>query len=70
LVTGAKKVARKRASPVKPPSTSTVVTVTVDTTAEAAPGEITVTEFEETKEREASEGPERPEETPPESEEQ
>jgi hypothetical protein len=65
----AKKVARKRARPVKPPSTSTVETVTVDAIEDAAPGEITITEFEETKEREEGEGPERPEETRPESEE-
>jgi hypothetical protein len=67
--TGAKKVARKRARPVKPPSTSTVESVTVDVIEEAAPGEITITEFEETVVREEGEGLERPEETPPESEE-
>ena len=54
----------------KPPSTSTVETVTVDVIEEAAPGEITITEFEETEVREEDEGPERPEETPRESEEQ
>jgi hypothetical protein len=43
----AKKVARKRKRPVKPPSTSTIETVTVDAIEEAAPGEITITEFEE-----------------------
>jgi hypothetical protein len=66
--TGAKKVARKRARP-EPPSTSTVETVTVDVIKETAPGEITITEFEETEVREGGEGPRRPEETPPESEE-
>jgi hypothetical protein len=66
--TGAKKVARKRARP-EPPSTSTVETVTVDVIKETAPGEITITEFEETEVREEGEGPRRPEETPPESEE-
>jgi hypothetical protein len=65
----AKQVARKRARPVKPPSTSTVETVTVDVIEEAAPGVITITEFEETEVREEGEGPEQPEETPPESEE-
>ena len=63
----AKKVARKRARPVNPPSASTVETVTVDVIEEAAPGVVTITEFEETEVRE--EGPEQPEETPPESEE-
>jgi hypothetical protein len=66
--TGAKKAARKRARP-QPPSTSTVETVTVDVIEETAPGEITVTEFEETEVREEGEGPGRPEETPPGSEE-
>jgi hypothetical protein len=61
----AKKVARKRARPVNPPSASTVETVTV--IEEAAPGVVTITEFEETEVRE--EGPEQPEETSPESEE-
>ena len=63
----AKKVARKRARPVHPPSASTVETVTVDVIEQAAPGVVTITEFEETEVRE--EGPERPEETPPESQE-
>jgi hypothetical protein len=63
----AKKVARKRARPVKPPSASTVETVTVDVIEEAAPGVLTITEFEETEVRE--EGPEQPEETPSEPEE-
>ena len=65
----AKKVARKRARPVKPPSTSTVETVTVDVIEETAPGEITITEFEETEIREEGEVPEQAEETRPESEE-
>ena len=65
--TRAKQVARKRARVVKPPSISTVKTVTVDVIEEAAPGVVTITEFEETEVRE--EGPEQPEETPPESEE-
>jgi hypothetical protein len=54
---------------VKPPSTSTVEAVIVDAIEEAAPGEIAITQFKETKEREEGEGPEQPEETPPESEE-
>jgi hypothetical protein len=49
---------------VKPPSISSVKTVTVDAIEEAAPGVITITQFEETKEREEGEGPEQPEETP------
>ena len=65
----AKKVAQKRARPVKPPSTSTVETVTVDVIEETAPGEITITEFEETEIREEGEVPEQAEETRPESEE-
>jgi hypothetical protein len=65
----AKQVARKRARPEKPPTTSTVETVTIDVIEEAAPGKITITEFEETEVREEGEGPEPPEETPPESEE-
>jgi hypothetical protein len=64
-----KKVARKRARPVKPPSTTAVETVVVDVIEEPVPGVITVTEFEETEVREPSESPEQPEETPPESEE-
>jgi hypothetical protein len=68
--TGAKKVARKRARPVEPPSTSTVETVTVDVIEEATPGEITITEFEEAVVGDEGEVPEQPEETPPESKEQ
>lgn len=67
-----KKVAPKRARPVKPPSTPAVETVVVDVIEEPVPGVITVTEFEETEERE-SEGPEGAEENgsaPPEPEEQ
>jgi hypothetical protein len=54
---------------VKPPSTSTVESVTVDVIEEAAPGAITITEFEETEVREKGEVQEWPEETRPESEE-
>ncbi len=64
----AKKVTRKRTSPEKPPTTSIVETVTIDVIEETAPGEITITEFEETEVREKGDL-ERPEETPPESEE-
>jgi hypothetical protein len=67
-----KKVAPKRARPVKPPSTLAVETVVVDVIEEPVPGVITVTEFEETEVRE-SKGPEEPEENgsaPPEPEEQ
>jgi hypothetical protein len=64
-----KQIARKRARPVKPPSTSTVESVTVDVIEEPAPGVITITEFEETEVREEREGPEPPEETFTESEE-
>jgi hypothetical protein len=64
-----KKVARKRARPVRPPSTTAVETVVVDVIEEPVPGVITVTGFEETEVREPSESPEQPEETPPESEE-
>ena len=65
----AKQVGRKRKRSVKPPSTSTVETVTVDVIEETAPGEITITEFEETEIREEGEVPEQAEETRPESEE-
>jgi hypothetical protein len=57
-----KKVARKRARPVKPPSTTAVETVVVDVIEEPVPGVNTVTEFEETEVREPSESPEQPEE--------
>jgi hypothetical protein len=53
---------------VRPPSTSTVESVTVDVIEEAAPGVITITEFEETEVREEGEVQEWPEETRPESE--
>jgi hypothetical protein len=66
----AKRVARKRARPVKPPSTSAVETATVEVIEEAAPGVVTITEFEETEVREEGEGQEQPKETPRESEEQ
>jgi hypothetical protein len=66
---GAKKVAPKRARPVEPLSTPTLETVTVDVIEEPAPGAIAITEFEDTEIRGEGEGPERPEETPPETEE-
>jgi hypothetical protein len=50
--------------PATPPTTSAVETITTDVIEEAAPGQIAITEFEETQEREEGEGPERPEETP------
>jgi hypothetical protein len=65
-----KKIVRKRAKPVKPPSTRAVETV-VDVIEEAVPGVITVTEFEETEVREPSKGPNEAEENgslPPEPE--
>ena len=65
----AKKPARGRARPAKPPRNPTVETVSVDVIEEGPSGEITITEFEETQIREESEGPEQPGETPPESEE-
>ncbi len=65
----AKKAAPKRARQMKRPGTPIVETVTVDVIEETAPGEITITEFQDTEVREEGEGPERPEETPPESEE-
>ncbi len=67
--TAAKKSASKRARQVKRPSTTTVETVTVDVIEEAAPGEITIAEFEE-KVREEDDGREQSDETPRESEEQ
>jgi hypothetical protein len=63
----AKKVTRRRTRPVKPPSTSTVETVTVDVIEGEAPGIITITEFEETEVREERQDPEQPEQKPPES---
>ena len=79
----AKKIARKQARTKKHPRGNcryrriarnprghgAIETVTVDVIEETAPGVITVTEFEETEVREEDEGPEQPEETPPESEE-
>jgi len=66
-----KKIVRKRARPVRPPSTLAVETV-VDVIEEPVLGVITVTEFEEPEVRE-SKGPEEAEENgsaPPEPEEQ
>jgi hypothetical protein len=63
----AKKPARGRARPAKPPRTPTE-TVSVDLIEEAPSGEITITEFEEVRE-ETEGGPEQPGETPPETEE-
>jgi hypothetical protein len=64
----AKKPARGRARPAKPPRTPTVETVSVDVIEEGPSGEITITEFEEVRE-ESEGGPDQPGETPPESEE-
>src|SRR6516165_10205661 len=44
----AKKVARKKARPMKPPITPVVGTTIVDVVEESDPGVVTVTEFEET----------------------
>jgi hypothetical protein len=65
----AKKSAPKRARQMKRPNTPTVEAVTVDVIEEPAPGVVTITEFEETEVRKEGQGLERPEETPPESEE-
>jgi hypothetical protein len=65
----AKKAAPKRARQMKRPGIPTVETVTVDVIEETAPGEITITGFQDTGIREEGEGPERPEKAPPESEE-
>jgi hypothetical protein len=54
----AKKVARKRARPVKPPVTPVIETTIVDVVEESVPGVITVTEFEETNIREPGPGEE------------
>ena len=65
------RIVRKRARPVRPPSTLAVETV-VDVIEEPVPSVITVTEFEEPEVRE-SKGPEEAEENgsaPPEPEEQ
>ena len=59
----AKKLARKKARPMKPPITPVVETTIVDIVEEPAPGVITVTEFEETDIREAGPGEEPPEES-------
>ena len=53
----AEKVARKKASPLKPPITPVAAGGT-------GSGVITITEFEATEVREEGEGPETPEETP------
>ena len=58
-----KKVARKKAKPMKPPTTPVVETTIVDVVEEPAPGVITVTEFEETDIREPLPGEEPPEES-------
>ena len=60
-----KKIARKRARPVKPPSIVAVETVVVDAIEEPVPGVITVTEFEETEVRETSKSPGEAEENGP-----
>ena len=52
----------------KPSRIPTVETVTVDVVEEAAPGVITVTEYEETEVRDEGEGAEQPDQTPPEEE--
>ncbi len=69
---GAKK-ARKKVRAVKPPTTPVVETVVVDLIEEPVPGVAVVTEIETTEVREASVGPEEPEENqgsePPGSEE-
>jgi len=62
--TTAKKVARKRVRPVKPPRIP-VETATVDVVEEAAPGVVTVTEYE-AEVREEHKGPEQPDQTRPE----
>jgi hypothetical protein len=66
---GAKKVARKKVRPTKPPITPVVETIITDLVEEPVPGVITIAEFEDTVVREQGEGRETPEETPPESEE-
>ncbi len=60
---GRKKVARKKARPMKPPITQVVETTIVGVVEEPVPGVITVTEFEETDVREAGAGQEPPEES-------
>jgi hypothetical protein len=55
--------ARKKARPMKRPITPVAETTIVDVVEEPAPGVITITEFEETDEREASAGREPPEES-------
>ena len=60
---GAKKVARKKVRPKKPPAE----VIIADTVEEPVPSVITITEIEETEVREEGEGPKTPEH--PESEE-
>jgi len=70
--TGAKKVTRRKAQPMKPPSTPAVETAIVDAIEEPASGAIVVTEVEATEVREPSADPEQTEDqdsTPPKSEE-
>jgi hypothetical protein len=59
----AKKLARKKARPMKPPITPVVETTIVDVVEEPVPGVITITEFEETDVREAGAGQEPAEES-------
>jgi hypothetical protein len=69
---GAKKVTRRKAQPMKPPSTPAVETAIVDAIEEPASGAIVVTEVEATEVREPSADPEQTEgqdSTPPKSEE-
>ena len=56
----AKKVARKKARPLKPPVTPVAETTIVDVVEKPAPDVITITEFEETDIREAGAGEEPP----------
>ena len=59
----AKKIARKKARPMKPSITPVVETTIVDVVEGPVPGVITVTEFEETDIREPGPGEEPPEES-------
>jgi hypothetical protein len=59
----AKKLARKKAKPMKQPITPVAETTIVDVVEEPAPGVITITEFEETDIREPGPGEEPPEES-------
>jgi hypothetical protein len=60
---GPEKIARKKATPQKPPITPVAETTIVDVVEKPAPGVITVTEFEETDIREAGAGEEPPKES-------